>query len=82
MKFEEDGKAGRQVLGHLAACSKGEDKWTYTKPKRLTERVKIVRLGNILDSSSEDEISDPKLLRESGGHIDPESDEFVEDEGF
>jgi hypothetical protein len=54
-------------------------KWTYTKPKKLTERVKIVRLGDILDRDPEDEISDPDILKESGGHIDPESGEFVED---
>ena len=54
-------------------------KWTYTKPKKLTERVKIVRLGNILDNGPDDEISDPELLKESGGHIDPESGEFIED---
>jgi hypothetical protein len=57
-------------------------KWTYTKDKKLTQRVKIVRLGDILDRDPEDEISDPDILKESGSHIDPESGEFVEDESY
>jgi len=54
-------------------------KWTYTTPKKLTQRVKIVRLGDILDNGPDDEISDPDCLKESGGHIDPETGEFVQD---
>jgi hypothetical protein len=55
-------------------------KWTYTIDKKLTKPVKLVRLGDILDNGPEDELSDPELLRESGGHIDPESGEWQEDD--
>jgi hypothetical protein len=55
-------------------------KWRHTVDKKLTQRVKIVRLGTLLDKGPEDEVSDPDLLRESGGHVDPESGEWVEND--
>ena len=61
-------------VGTWAKDSNG--KWHYTPAKTKT----TIRLGSILDNGPEDEISDPELLRESGGHVDPESGEWIEDD--
>jgi hypothetical protein len=60
-----------------------QDQWRFratgkksagTIGKRKSTRI------NLDANAFKDEISDPDLLKESGGHIDPDTGDFVEDE--
>jgi len=72
----------KNTMGTWAKDSNG--KWVYTKAKKAVVKKQVkttIRLRDILDKEdTEDAYSAPDLLKESGGHIDRESGEWVEND--